>query len=392
VSPPSDSPADHVLVLTPTGRDGEMVCERLRAEGYACQICPDVDSLLAGLAGAGAAIVAQEALNQAGGEALLAALEAQEAWSDVPVLLLTFAHANTKRGPPAHAVSALFERANVMLLQRPLQLALFSSAIRSALRARGRQYQLRDLHRELAGAVQLSDLFISILGHDLRTPLGAIQMGAELIVRGSQDARTLRPAARILSSADRMARMIEQLLDFARARHGGIMLQPRATNLAAIASQIVQELEDSNPSAHIGLVEWGDVSGIWDPDRLAAVVSNLAGNAVKHGSEHTSITVELDGTDAAVVLLRVTNVGAIPAESIPTLFEPFKRTAPARSGEKGLGLGLFIARAIVHAHGGKIDVRSAGEATVFEVTLPREVPPSGDRNGQIGARDTEEKR
>ena len=371
MSLPSDSPAERVLVLTPTGRDGEMVCQQLKAAEYACEACPDIESLLAGLAGAGVAVVAQEALNQAGGEALLAALDAQEPWSDVPILLLTFAR--TKRTPHAHAVVALFERANVMLLQRPLQIPLFLSAIRSAVRARRRQYQLRDLHQELAGAVQLSDLFISILGHDLRSPLGAITMAAELIVRGSQDARALRPAGRILASADRMARMIEQLLDLARTRHGGIVLEPRATNLAEVARQIVQELEELNPSASIDLVESGDVSGIWDPDRLAAVVSNLAANAVKHGTEHTSMTVELDGTERAVVRLRVTNAGTIPVESIPTLFEPFKRTAPAKSGEKGLGLGLFIARAIVHAHEGEIAVRTVGEATVFEVTLPREV-------------------
>lgn len=368
---PRDADADRVLVLTPTGRDGEMVRQRLAAAGCACEVCPDVESLLAGLVGAGVAIVAQEALNQAGGEALLAVLETQEAWSDVPILLLTFAP--TRRVPHAQAVAALVERANVMLLQRPLQMPLFLSAIQSAIRARQRQYHLRDLHRELAGAVELSDLFISILGHDLRSPLGAIMMATELIVLASHDERALRPAARIMSSADRMARMIDQLLDFARARHGGIALALRATNLAEVTRQIVQELGDANHSTSIELVESGDMAGIWDPDRLASVVSNLASNAVKHGTEHERVTVELDGTERAVVRLRVRNAGVIPVESIPTLFEPFKRTAPARSGERGLGLGLFIAGAIVRAHGGEIAVRSAAEATLFEVTLPREV-------------------
>lgn len=346
MSPPSDAPADRVLVLTPIGRDGEMVCQRLHAEGYACEICPDVESLLAGLAEASVAVVAQEALNQAGGEALLAALDAQEPWSDVPILLLTFAL--SKRAPHAHAVVALFEHANVMLLQRPLQIRLFLSAIQSAVRARRRQYEMRDLHRELARAVQLGDMFVSILGHDLRTPLSAIKMSAETIVRGSQDPRALRPAGRIMASADRIARMIEQLLDFARARqHGGMVLELKPANLAEIARQIVQELEDSNPSTTIQFIELGDLSGTWDADRLARVVSNLAGNAVKHGTQGKSITVELDGTDRAIVRLRVSNAGAIAAASIPTLFDPFKRTAPAKTGEKGLGLGLFIAREIV---------------------------------------------
>jgi signal transduction histidine kinase len=381
VSPPSDAPADRVLVLTPIGRDGEMVCQRLQAEGYACEICPDVVSLLAGLAEASVAIVAQEALNQAGGEALLAALDAQEPWSDVPILLLTFAL--SKRAPHANAVVALFERANVMLLQRPLQLSLFLSAIHAAVRARRRQFEMRDLHRELARAIQLGDMFVSILGHDLRTPLGAITMSAETIVRGSQDARALRPAGRIMASAERIARMIEQLLDFARARRqGGMVLELKPANLVEIARQTVQELEDSNPSATIQLVESGDASGTWDPDRLARVVSNLAGNAVKHGIQGESVTVELDGTDRAVVRLRVSNPGTIPAASVPTLFEPFKRTAPAKTGERGLGLGLFIAREIVQAHGGDIAVRTPdGEATVFEVTLPREMTTAKSEPG-----------
>lgn len=168
--------------------------------------------------------------------------------------------------------------------------------------------------------------------------------------------------------------MIEQLLDFARARHGGIALEPKATNLGEVTRQIVQELEDLNPSTSIDLVESGDVSGIWDPDRLSAVVSNLATNAVKHGTQHQKITVELDGTERAVVHLRVTNVGAIPEASIPTLFDPFKQTVPAKTGERGLGLGLFIAQAIVHAHWGEIAMHTVdSEKTVFEVTLPRNV-------------------
>jgi two-component system, sensor histidine kinase and response regulator len=375
VSPASDSPLDRVLVLTPTGRDAEMVRERLEAAGYACEVCPDVERLLASLASASVALIAKEALNQAGAEALLAALDAQEPWSDVPILLLTYPL--TKKVPHWHTVVALFERANVTLLQRPLQIRLLLSAIHSAVRARQRQYQMRELHRELARAVQLAEMFISILGHDLRNPLGAIKLAAELILRGSQDARAIRPAGRILSSADRIQRMIDQLLDFARARHGGLILELKATNLAELARQIVKELEDSNPSVSFELVETGDVSGIWDPDRLARVLSNLAGNAAKHGTPGKSITVELDGTDGAVVRLCVSNAGAIPSEYIPRLFEPFKRTAPAKTtGERGLGLGLFIAREIVLAHGGEIAVHTPqGETTVFEVTLPRHTHP-----------------
>jgi two-component system, sensor histidine kinase and response regulator len=120
------------------------------------------------------------------------------------------------------------------------------------------------------------------------------------------------------------------------------------------------------------LVEKGNLAGTWDADRLARVISNLVGNAVKHGTPGTPVTVELDGTRADVVRLRVANAGTIPAALIPTLFEPFKRTRPAKTGERGLGLGLFIAREIVVAHGGDIVLPATrGDMTVFEAWLPR---------------------
>src|SRR5690606_17602219 len=197
-----------------------MVEERLVAAGFSCQVCEDVGALLSAIKNsAGAALIAQEALSMGQAEALLAALEAQEPWSDIPILLLTLPL--SKRLPHAHPTIGLLGHANVMLLQRPLPLHLFLNAVRSAVRARRRQYQMRDLHSELSRAVQLGDMFVSILGHDLRTPLGAIKMGAELIVAASEDAGSLLPARRILSSADRMVRMTEQLLDFAQVRQGG---------------------------------------------------------------------------------------------------------------------------------------------------------------------------
>lgn len=375
MTPRSDAAADRVLVLTPTGRDGPMVSERLEAAGYACEVCPDVASLLAGLAGASVAVVAQEALDKAGADALLAALDAQEPWSDVPILLLTFAP--TRRAPHAHAAVALFERANVMLLQRPLRPQLLVGAVRSAVRARRRQHQMRDLHRALERAVQLSEMFVSILGHDLRTPLTAIKLSAQLIHRLAPDEQVRRPAGRLLSATDRMTRMIDQLLDFARVRQGrGIRLQAVATDVGEVTRQVLQELVDANPEARIEPSYAGNLAGTFDPDRLAQVVSNLAGNAVRHGTPGKPVTVESDGTEGGVVRLRVSNHGAIPSEAISALFEPFKHPAQTRSAEEGLGLGLYIAREIVRAHGGDIGVRvTQAGVTIFEASIPREARP-----------------
>ncbi|ABS27423.1 sensor histidine kinase KdpD [Anaeromyxobacter sp. Fw109-5] len=378
MAPLSDDATERrVLILAPTGRDADMMSEQLAAgESLQCTSCQDVDRLVQEMRrGAGAVVVAQEGLNDGGTEPLLSALDAQEHWSDLPILLLTFPL--SRRAPHAHPAVALLERANVMLLQRPLPVPLFLSAVRSAVRARRRQYQIRDLHHELERAVQLGELFASILGHDLRTPLAAIKLSADAIVRGSQDPAALRPAGRILNSAERMARMIEQLLDFARVRQGsGIELQLRPAHLDDIARPVLQEIEAANPHATIEVRGSGDLSGEWDPDRLAQVLSNLAANAVQHGTRGTTTTVELEGTDGGLVRARVRNFGTISSDVLPTLFEPFRRTASSATRERGLGLGLFIAREIVRAHGGDISVRTPeSDLTVFEVILPRRARP-----------------
>jgi signal transduction histidine kinase len=365
-----------VLVLTPLGRDAEMVRERIVADGSPCEVCADLPTLLAGIsAGAGAVILAQEALSRAGAEGLLAVLDAQEPWSDVPVFILLSKVRSTKRPHAGHLFSGsrLFEQANVILLQRPLGIPLFLSSVRSAVRARRRQYQMRDLYRALEREVQLSDMFVSILGHDLRSPITAIKLAAEVIVRLSSDPRALRPTGRILTSADRMTRMIEQLLDFARARRGGgIPLQLRGVHLGELCRQAIEELEDANPNVGIHLQEVGNLSGVWDADRLGQVITNLVGNAVQHGAKGQPITIEVDGTDASTVRLRVQNAGTVSPEALPRLFEAFKRTeASSRARKAGLGLGLFIAREIARAHGGDVAVRCSDDRTIFEVTLPR---------------------
>lgn len=378
---PSEPAPDRVLVLAPTGRDAAMMQDRLLAADLPAEICADLDTLLATISsGAGAAVIAQEALSPRGTEALLAALEAQEPWSDIPVLLLTEAAA--RKGPRVHRAAALFERTNVTVLERPLPVQFFLGTVRAAVRARRRQYQMRDLYRDLERAIQLSDLFVSILGHDLRTPLGAVMLSAETIIRLAPDSRALRPASRILTVVHRMTRMIEQLLDYARVRQGhGIPMQPRSANLGEICHPIVQEIEDAHPQASLVVRETGELSGVWDPDRLAQVMSNLVGNAVQHGAPGGAVEIELDGSDPILVRLRVHNAGSIPEDVVPTLFEGFKRAAwqaSARTGKAGLGLGLFIAREIVRAHGGDVGVRSSdAHGTTFEVTLPRQ-PMPGD--------------
>jgi signal transduction histidine kinase len=373
----SDSAANGVAILAPFGRDAEMVCDRLKEAGIGCEVYEHLDALLAAVTSSstGVVLIAQEALGHGGAERLLRALHAQDPWSDLPVLLLIEPASRSR--PRVDGVVDVLEHANVTLLERPVRVQLLVSALRSALRARRRQHQMRALLSELQRAVQLSDMFVSILGHDLRTPLSAIKLAGETIVR-LPEGRALRPAGRILSSADRMTRMIEQLLDFARVRRGhGIPLDPRATSLGEVCRAVVQEIEDAHPQAYLRTREQGSLEGHWDPDRLAQVLSNLVVNAVQHGTGTSPIEVELDGTAPGSVRVRVHNEGTVPPAVLPGLFEAFKGKdgidPTGRACRSGLGLGLFIAREIARAHAGDITVRSSdAEGTTFELVMPRQ--------------------
>jgi signal transduction histidine kinase len=238
------------------------------------------------------------------------------------------------------------------------------------------------------------DQFIGILSHDLRSPLSAITAGAALLAASaSDDQRQARVAARILNSAQRMGRMIADLLDLTRTRLGGAMPLKRVpVDLQQLCDEAVLEVQAAHPHVVVHFGVSGNVTGEWDPDRLAQVVSNLLGNAIQHGGGGP-ITLKADGAERDVVTISVHNDGTpIPAAVQASVFEPLAR-AESDDVTHSIGLGLFIARTIVAGHGGEIRLRSAhGLGTTFEVLLPRSAltavrdtpvrseDPSGSRN------------
>jgi PAS domain S-box-containing protein len=223
--------------------------------------------------------------------------------------------------------------------------------------------------------------FIGILGHDLNNPLAAILMGAEVLEKlPGPYAKAARTIAR---SAHRMEAMIHDLLDFARGRlGGGIPIAPTQCDLRLLCDKVVEEMEQAYPTRVMSFAGIGDLRGEWDPDRVEQVLSNLIGNAIKHGRGPVLVMGHEDGDD---VVTTIHNQGpAIPAEAIPTLFEPFTTAHVGdgnRASHKGLGLGLYIVSEIVHAHGGTISVSSVeGQGTTFTIRWPRRVP-LGSRTG-----------
>jgi PAS domain S-box-containing protein len=231
---------------------------------------------------------------------------------------------------------------------------------------------------ELQQTLRYNEIFAGVLAHDLRNPLGAMLTATELVIhRHPQQDAILKPLARVISSGERMARMIDQLLDFTTVRvGGGFDLRPRETDLAAICGQVLGELELAHPEWRAKVESLGDFRGTWDPDRLLQAVSNLVTNAGQHGSAGAEILVKIDGTEPESVALEVHNKGAIVESVLPDLFSPFRGTRERRAGSSGLGLGIYITREIIHSHGGEVHVTSSDAAgTAFRVRLPRQPPP-----------------
>jgi signal transduction histidine kinase len=226
---------------------------------------------------------------------------------------------------------------------------------------------------ELSRTLLYSEMFAGILGHDLRNPLNAIMAAAQLIERRSSAAELAKPLRRILNSGDRMSRMIAQLLDFTRVRVGrGLRLQRTAVDLAELGAQVIDELRTAHAGARIDVHTRGSARGHWDGDRIAQVVSNLVGNALEHGRTGAPVVVGFDGGDPAAVRVTVENEGAIPEQVLPILFDPFRTTRHKGERSSGLGLGLFISKEIIEAHGGAVVADTDPQrGTRFTITLPR---------------------
>lgn len=234
-----------------------------------------------------------------------------------------------------------------------------------------REHEASALRNERASG-ELRDQFIAILGHDLRNPLQAIYATSELLERRLTDAVHVNMAARIRASARRMSTLIDDVLDFARARLGGgigVDIEPVA-DIESALSNVVTELQDGKPDRRIQLEIAIDSPVECDVARTQQVLSNLIANALTHGSADSPVKVYVATTNSDLIM-RVWNDGTpIPAGNLAKIFEPFWRQS-SEAGRGGLGLGLHICSQIVRAHGGQLTVTSnATQGTEFAVRLP----------------------
>jgi signal transduction histidine kinase len=276
----------------------------------------------------------------------------------VPIIFVTAGTRDSHRifqGYDAGAVDFLFKPIDPRILQHKSETF----------------FQLYRQRQALAETLRLNEELIAVVGHDLRNPLEVILMTAELL-RDHADPQVGKSGLRLHKSGMRMRQIIDELLDMSRARlGGGIPIQRQPIDLLAIAKTAVAEAEAGHPDRSLELRSEHDLSGEWDAGRLEQVLSNLLGNALRHGQADSPVMLGVCGETDHVVI-SVHNQGHIAPEIMPRLFEPFQASRESRDRGDGLGLGLYIVQQIVFSHDGRVEVRSTpSEGTTFVVHLPR---------------------
>ena len=372
----SDSKEDkeeRVLLLTPTGRDALLTQKILAEVSISSSICGSIEELCHKLeSGAGAILLTEEALNQHAINCLIQVLTKQPAWSDIPVILFA-----TNSESAGVLLNLLGQRANIIVLERPINISVVTGAVRSALRARRRQYQTKSLLVELEEADRQKDLFLATISHELRTPLNGILGWAGILRGGNLDEETVGHAlATIERNARSQSQLIEDILDMSRIIRGNLRLHAEPLELIPAVNAAIDVVRPAAQAKKISLEamldpQAGTISG--DPSRFQQIVWNLLSNAIKFTPEGGRVQIQLlQGIDHIKIQVSDTGKG-ISADFLPHVFDYFRQadnTITRNYG--GLGLGLAIVRHLVELHGGTVEVMSAGtgKGATFTVTLP----------------------
>ena len=232
-------------------------------------------------------------------------------------------------------------------------------------------------------------LFLAILGHDVRSPLGAASLGAQVLLHDQTlPSKVLKVSLRIFNSAKRVDEIVRDLLDFSTSHLGdGIPIDPYSVDLAEIGHNVVEEARTFHPDRQIEFTSDGSLIGSWDGSRIAQAFANLISNAIQHGKPEGAIQVALSGGPHEVSFEVKNEAEVIPPAKLRSLFDPVKSFAIRSASERipsrvqNPGLGLYVVKEIVKAHNGNVTVTSSeADGVKFSVTLPRLTPHR--RNGE----------
>ena len=362
-----------VVIHAPLGKDAALIETMLRHQAIETRTCHSLEDLLSETERGAAAILLTEEALAVGGRALATYISCQPTWSDLPVLMLTH------RGADSPVVTgALRTLGNVTLLERPVRVQALYSAVQSALRARHRQYQMRDHIEEREESNRRKDQFLATLAHELRNPLAPIRNGLYVLQRatsGRDD--TIIPVCDMMGrQVDHLVRLVDDLMEVSRITRGKIDLRKIDTDLKSVVSSAVETSRPAIEAAHHQFsmrmpTEPLPVNA--DPVRLAQVFANILQNAAKYTDQGGKISIDArrDG-GTAVVTVGDNGIG-IPAEALSRIFDMFMQADPHDSrAQSGLGIGLTLARSLVELHGGSITAFSGGSGcgSEFTVRLP----------------------
>ena len=379
-----------LAILAPTGRDAAVAATVLDGAGFSVAVCEDMAALCASIdEDVGVLLIAEEALGRKAREMLLAALAGQPSWSDVPVVVLT-AESELSRvlTPPLRELAT---RANVTLLERPVRVATLVTTLRSALRARQRQFDVRDhlveraeaeaalraAREQAESANRTKGEFLAVMSHELRTPLNAIGGYAELIemgVRGPITDEQRADLRRIQQSQRHLLGLINQVLNYTRVDTGTVTYEitdvPVREALASAEALIVPQLRAKELHYTLGACGAAVVVRA-DRDKLQQILLNLLTNAIKFTKPGGELRVACTGQGETVAIsVEDTGIG-IAADKLASVFEPFVQVdAKLTRAHEGVGLGLAISRDLARGMGGDLSVRSeVGIGSTFTLTL-----------------------
>jgi len=369
-----------VLILAPTAKDAALARKILDQAGVACVVCRDIGELCSGIdRGAGLAMLGEEALSAENLELLRITIRRQPAWSDFPLLVLT------EEGADSEVVLRTLETlGNVTLLERPVRVPALVSAVRSALRARRRQYQIRDHLSEsnrvaaaLMEADRRKDEFLAILAHELRNPLAPLRNALEAMRLKPHDREAATWARALMErQVTQMVRLIDDLLDLSRVSRGRIELKHERADLATLVQGALDVCGSAIANAGHRLTTDLPREALplnCDPTRIVQVICNLLSNAVKYTPPGGHIAIAARRHDGMVELsVRDTGMG-IPADMLSRVFDMFTQVPHAiERSQGGLGIGLTLVKRLVELHGGTVEARSAGpgRGSEFVVRLP----------------------
>jgi signal transduction histidine kinase len=370
-----------VLVQVPTSRDASMVQVVLSQAHIPHEICPAFGTLLHELGlGAAAVLLPEEVITPTNITLLCEVLASQPPWSDLPVLVLTRPGADSDQS--GRATQTL---GNVTLLERPLRVATLLSAIRTALRARDRQYELREhlaqrerAEQALREADRRKDEFLAMLGHELRNPLAPLMTGLQLLKLADMrdDPVVLRVRGVMERQVHHLARLVDDLLEVSRITRGLIQLRREPLDLILVLRSAIETCRPAVETAQHELIvdlPTDPVTVTGDAVRLTQVFANLLSNAAKYtdAGGHIRVTARREA-DRVLVSVRDDGIG-IPATHLTSVFEMFSQVDRwHRRTQGGLGIGLTLVRTLVTMHGGRVEARSQGlgAGSEFVVDLP----------------------